>query len=418
MKVQRLALLGGAPVTLPLPHPPWPPVDDTTAERLTTVYRSRKWSFNGPFEQAFTHDFATAHDAAYGIFMQNGTVTLQCALAAYDIGPGDEVIVPALTWLATAMAVVYRGATPVFVDVEPTTLCLNPARVAAAITPRTRAIIPVHLYGSMAELNTILAIAQHHNLVVIEDCAHAHGGKWNGRGVGSWGHVGSFSFQQSKTMTCGEGGICLTNDAQIANRLYQFKHIGYTAKAMEGRPTEKPAVGFVCHNFRATEFQAAILQEQLPELADRIARSNANAARLTNGLAEVPGIRVQSPGCLANPQSYYALVFIFDSEPLVDIPIELLSDAIAAEGLRLNPTYGPVYRHTLFNLLPHMYHIAEETCPVAEELATKHAITLPHQWLDSDAQTIDTIVNILTKVAIQADILYALARKSRVRWAV
>jgi dTDP-4-amino-4,6-dideoxygalactose transaminase len=418
MKTQHLALLGGTPVTFSLPLPPWPPVNDHTAERLATVYRHRKWSFNGPAEQAFTQDFATAHDAAHGIFMQNGTVTLQCALAAYDIGPGDEIIVPALTWLATAMAAVYCGATPIFVDIEPTTLCLDPAKVAAAITPRTRAIIPVHLYGSMAELNAILAIAQRHNLVVIEDCAHAHGGKWSGRGVGSWGHVGSFSFQQSKTMTCGEGGICLTNDNWIAKRIHQFKHIGYTATNIEGRPTAPPPEGFVCHNFRATEFQAVILQEQLPELADRIMRYNANVMQLTSGLADVPGIRVQSPGRLANPQSYYALAFIFDSEPLEHIPIEILSEAIAAEGLRLTPTYGPVYCHTLFNLPPHMYRIAEEGCPVAEDLATKHTLTLPHQWLDTDTQTIDVIVNILTKVATNADGLSAFSRKSLTHQAV
>lgn len=404
MSKQKLALMGGTPVSEPLVCPQWPPLEEATAQKLVDIYWSRKWSFNGPCEHAFAHDFATYHDAKYGVFMNNGTVTLQCALAAYGIGMGDEVIVPALTWLATAMAANYLGATPVFVDVEPDTLCLNPNKVELAITDKTRAIIPVHLYGSMANLDAILDIAQRHNLVVVEDCAHAHGGKWKDKGVGSWGDVGSFSFQQSKVMTSGEGGICITNNAETAERLFRLKHIGYTSYMKEGQAISTPPLELACHNFRATEFQALILQNQLSGLEQRIATYNRNATQLDHRLADVPGVRVQSRGKAANPQSYYAWAIIFDSEPLVRVPLKVLLEAIAAEGLHMIPTYGPVYQHVLFNLPKTKYRIAD-ICSVAEGLATKHTATMSHQWLGADEQTINIIGDILVKVAANAGIL-------------
>lgn len=194
----QLALTGGPALSeTPLKQPAWPPVDERTAEKLKELYLSRQWSFHSPAEQEFTAEFAAYHDAEYGIFMANGTVTLQCALAALGAGKGDEVIVPALTWMATAMAAYYLGATPVFVDVEPSTLCLDPGKLEEAITPRTRAAIPVHLYGSMADMERILAICKRNDVHVVEDCAHVQGGGWNGRGVGSWGKVGSFSLQHA-----------------------------------------------------------------------------------------------------------------------------------------------------------------------------------------------------------------------------
>ncbi|MCP6761193.1 MAG: DegT/DnrJ/EryC1/StrS family aminotransferase [Fischerella sp. CENA71] len=405
MSEQKLALMGGKPVSESLVCPQWPPVEEATSQKLVDIYWSRQWSFNGLYERNFAYNFATFHDVKYGVFMTNGTVTLQCALAAYGIGKGDEVIVPALTWLATAMAVSYLGAIPVFVDIEPTTLCLDPKKVKLAITDKTRAIIPVHLYGSMADLDAILDIAQHHNLVVIEDCAHTHGGRWRDRRVGSWGDVGSFSFQQSKVMASGEGGICITNNAETAERLFRLKHIGYASYMSKGQTISGSTSELTCYNFRATEFQAAILENQLLGLEQRLATYNQNAARLKSHLADVPGVRMQVQGKAANPQSYYALVLIFDEEPLVRVPLKILLKAIAAEGLHINPTYGAVYQHILFNLPKTKYRVAETLCPVAEELATKHCATIAHQWLGADEQTINIISDILIKVIVNAEAL-------------
>ncbi|HVF09342.1 MAG TPA: DegT/DnrJ/EryC1/StrS family aminotransferase [Abditibacteriaceae bacterium] len=403
---EKLALLGGAPLAGEvLSAPPWPPVSETVAKQLGEIYLSRNWSFNGAHEQAFARDFAAAHDARYGVFMANGTVTLQCALGAYGIAPGDEVIVPALTWPATAMAVLYLGATPVFVDVEPSTLCLDASAFEAAITPRTRAVIPVHLYGGMSDMEAVLAVAGRHNLIVVEDCAHGHGGKWKGRGLGSWGHAGSFSFQQSKTLACGEGGICLTDDEAIADRLYRSKHIGYADGAKQGASSSGPPSDLMCYNFRATEFQAAILRHQLLNLDDLMETYNQNAARFEAQLAAVPGLRVQSRGRLSTRQSYYAFCVVFDEDPLGDIPVATILDALRAEGLAAGTTYGTVYNHMLFTVPADKYCIAAGSCPVAEITGSQRTVVLPHQWLGADDATIEAIGAIFSKVAHNAEAL-------------
>lgn len=402
----KLALLGGQPVCAePLQCPAWPPVSERTADRLRELYLSRQWSFNSPAEQEFEQAFADYHGAKHGIFMVNGTVTLQCALGALGVGPGDEVIVPALTWMATAMAVHYVGATPVFVDIEPDTLCLDPVRTREAITSKTRAIIPVHLYGSTADLDTILALAKEHGLFVIEDCAHMQGGKWRERGVGSWGDVGSFSFQQSKTVASGEGGICLTDDDELADRLYRQKHIGYGRGIKQGEANAGPPADLMCYNFRGSAFQAIILKDQVDELAGLIDRYDRAAGVIRDRLADVPGARIQARGKQASPQGYYALVPIFDDGPTAAVPVTRIHEAIRAEGLAVGGTYGPVYRHMLYNMASDRYRIAGDSCPVAETTATDRATYLPHQWLGASDDVIEKIAEIIAKVATHADAL-------------
>ncbi|MFW5915748.1 MAG: DegT/DnrJ/EryC1/StrS family aminotransferase [Planctomycetota bacterium] len=403
---QQPALTGGQPVSEnPLEAEPWPPVSEEMADRLRELYLSREWSFHSPMEKDFAQAFADYHDTRHGIFMANGTVTLQCALEALGVGDGDEVIVPALTWMATAMAAHYVGAKPVFVDVEPSTLCLDPDALADAIGPRTRAVIPVHIFGSMADMEKILNICDREGIAVVEDCAHMQGGKWDGRGVGSWGKVGSFSFQQSKTLACGEGGICITDDDDLADRIFRLKHIGYAPDSEQGKPSGKPPADLACHNFRATAFQALILRDQLRELPDRIARYDANAQRITDSIADIPGVRVQSPGRLASPQGYYGLVLVFDQEPCSNLSRTTLQEAMKAEGLNTGGTYGPVYNHLLFNLPDDQYRIHGDRCPVAEYAATDRAIQLSHSWLGTDESTIDTVAEIIKKVVLQTDIL-------------
>jgi L-glutamine:2-deoxy-scyllo-inosose/3-amino-2,3-dideoxy-scyllo-inosose aminotransferase len=399
-----LALLGGKPIFSKPISAPWPPVDAATARDLSAIYRSRHWSFNGEREQAFAKQFAKYHGAKHGIVMANGTVTLQAALTVLGIGPGDEVIVPALTWFATAMAAHYVGAKPVFVDVEPGTLCLDPKKLDEARTPRTKAVIAVHLYGGMADLEAILAWGKKNKVEVVEDCAHMHGGVWNGRGAGSWGRVGSFSFQQSKTMAAGEGGICLTNDDELAERLFLFKHIGYSAGTAQGGARTGPPPGLVCHNFRATEFQAVILQNQLKALRGRIRTYNKNAARLEKRIKSVEGsgLRMQSRGRLADPQGYYVFAMLADGGPLARVPMPVIYKALAAEGVRAGGTYGPVYKHRLWNLDKRHYRMAEKSRPVADSVSGR-GVCLSHQLLGLDTAAIDKIGDALVKVASHAE---------------
>lgn len=406
---ESLAIYGGTAAAPNLTAPSWPPRSADTGQRLLDTYMSGNWSFAGEHELAFAQEFANYHGAKFGIFMANGSVTLQCALQAYGIGPGDEVIVPAFTWIATAMAVLEVGAIPVMVDVEASSLCLDPALVQAAITPRTRAIIPVHIYGGMADLDAILEIAGAHNLIVIEDCAHAHGGQWKGRGLGSWGHVGSFSFQQSKTMSSGEGGICITNDEEIAARLYKLKHIGYGSFNKQGQAATGPDADLLCHNFRATEFQAVILRDQLQALPERMAAYRAGAARLEELLTGVPNIRVQARGREATAQSYYRWTLIFE-DALAEVPLGDIQKALEAEGVTLGITYGPVYDHILWNAPENSYRMPAGGCAVSEDVATRRTLVLPHYWLGSDAGTIEAIGRAIAKLGYNGEVLRAAHR--------
>ncbi len=402
----KLALHGGTPVSpQQLSGIAWPPVDEETAQELVRVYKSRKWSFAGPVEQQYELDFAKAHDAKQCVFMANGTITLQGALAVNGIGAGDEVIVPALTWPATAMAALYVGATPVFVDIEADTFCLDPVKFEAAITPKTKAVIPVHIYGSMANIDVIIAIAKKHGILVIEDCAHAQGGKWNNKGVGSHGDVGSFSFQESKTMASGEGGACLTNSEEMAYRLYRFKHIGYAPKTAQGKAVGGPPADLMCHNFRATEFQAVILAGQLRNLDSLMATYNKNAAILEGMLAGVPNITVQARGKKATRQSYYAWCVRFNPADKTGISMKEIHPALAAEGMGMGGTYGVVYKHLLWNAAPSKFRIQDGACTVAENVVCPWVALMSHTMLGADEATIRKVGQALVKVATNLDAL-------------
>ncbi len=377
---------------------PWPLAYAGTAERLKSVYMTGQWSFNGPCEQEFSAKFARYCGARYGIFMVNGTVTLEAALHALGVKAGDEVIVPGNTWIATAMAPVYLGAKPVFVDVEPDTLCLDPEQVRKAITGKTRAIIPVHLFGSMADMDRFMALSRKTGIPVIEDCAHAHGGVWSGKGLGSIGHVGSFSFQQSKTLASGEGGICLTSDADLAEKLYRIKHIGYSAGQKQGQAATGPAAGLVCHNYRGLEFNAVILTEALKHLRAQTVLRDSNARYFTRLIQDVPGITVQARGRKADLQGYYNFALLIDPSALKPgLTIHEVSAALNAEGLGCGiGGYGPTYKHLLWNLPKSGYRIHSNA--VVEETCTNRNLCLMHTWLLTNKSFMRAMANAVRKV--------------------
>lgn len=261
------AVLGGEPVGR-LPDAQWPVYGGRERELLSQVLDSGEWAYDGPLEADFERRFAEVQTARYGLCVANGTVALQLALEALDVGVGDEVIVPGFTWQATAAAVLDVNAVPVLVDSEPETYCIDPSLVEAAITPRTRAIIVVHLYGSLTDMDSILDIARRHNLYVIEDCAHSHGSQWNGRGAGSLGDIGCFSFQLSKTLTAGEGGFVTTNDPSLRELLYSLRNCG-RRRAGAGDEHWRPIQS---GNYRMTEWQAAVLLGQLERFEDQARR--------------------------------------------------------------------------------------------------------------------------------------------------
>ncbi len=413
----RPALLGGKPVFAKPPPISWPPVDRRTEQDLRALYRSRAWSWNGSWEQRMCAHLCRIHTAKHAIPMVNGTVTLEAALRALGVGRGDEVIVPALTWIATALAAVCVGAKPVFVDIEPDSLCLDPAKAAEAVTPRTRAMIPVHLYGGMADMDRLLRLARKRGLKVIEDCAHAHGGLWAGRGLGSLGDFGSFSFQQSKTVSGGEGGAVITNDARLAQRAFRYKHIGYEFGASQGKASGGLPEDLLCRNYRGTEFSALVIARQLEGLAALTRRRNAAADFFIRELERIPGVKIQARGRRATRgrQSYYAFVVILDLREWAGADLGRVLRALRMENVPIGRTYNSVYRHLLWNRPPSAYRIhggyrdaKGPGCKVSEEVGWARSLCFPHGILDLPHSDLTRLAEALAKVQRRADRLSAL----------
>ena len=253
-------------------------------EYVAEAIRSSWISSTGGFIDRFEDSFASFCGCSHGITTTNGTTALHVALAACDIGPGDEVILPSFTMVSTALAVVYTGATPVLVDSEADTFNIDPARIEEKVTSRTKAILPVHMYGHPCEMDSILAIAKDRGLYVIEDAAEAHGAEINGRRIGGVGHVGCFSFYANKIVTTGEGGMVVTNDDQIADRVRRLKNLSHSPE----RRFLHTEVGF---NYRMTNVQAAIGVAQMERIDELIEMRRNNAALYNAHLANVPGIQ-------------------------------------------------------------------------------------------------------------------------------
>ena len=315
----ELAINGGQPLRN-TPFSSWPVFDDCERDAVKAVMESGRWGHTmSPDDRAteFEKQFAQYHGVKYGISVANGSVALEAALRTAGIGFGDEVITPPTTWVATNLAPVMVGADPVFVDIDPETYCIDPDKIEPAITPKTKAIVVVHLGGYLCDMDRIMAIAERHNLIVIEDCAQAHGSTYKGKLVGSIGHFGCFSFEASKLMTAGEGGIVITNDDAWAEYLYCYTHAGFTY-ANEGWGYSKGQIAG--WNLRMAEFQAAILLCQLNRLAQQKTKRMENAEYLSGKLSEIDGIEPlkQTPG-----QSFYSYLFKQDMNTIVDVVLKI-----------------------------------------------------------------------------------------------
>ena len=279
----KLAIDGGTP-TRTAPFPAWPIYDEREERNLLEVLRSGQWGIGGAKVAQFAQRFAEFQGACFGVCVPNGTLALQMALNALGVGPGDEVITTPYTFIATASAAIQQGATPVFVDIDLETYNLDPARIEAAITPRTKAIVPVHLAGRPADMDAIMAVAQRHGLRVLEDACQAWGAAWRGRKVGAIGDLGTFSFQSSKNVSAGEGGIVITNDAALGELCWSLHNVGRVRK---GAWYQHEIIG---GNLRMSEWQAAVLLAQLERLPEHAARRDANALYLAEALSAVTGI--------------------------------------------------------------------------------------------------------------------------------
>jgi L-glutamine:scyllo-inosose aminotransferase/L-glutamine:2-deoxy-scyllo-inosose/3-amino-2,3-dideoxy-scyllo-inosose aminotransferase len=326
---------------------------------VLSVLRGNRWAISGfgtgspPYETQFARAFADYNGAAHCVPTANGTSALMCSLQALGVGAGDEVIVPGLTWVACATSVVAINATPVLVDIDKDSLCLNPEAARRAITPRTRAIMVVHLYSGIADLDSLLALSRDTGVPLLEDCAQSHGALWRGHRVGTLGKVGTFSMQQGKVLTAGEGGACITDDAEIADAIYRLRSDGRRptpTMPQVGRMEMEDAPGVLGQNFCLSEVQSAILLAQLGEL-DRENETRAeNSALLRQRLADVEGLSFQQSAPGTERATIYHLPVRIDRSKFNDAPIARISEALSAElGMWIHQPYAPLSRNALYD---------------------------------------------------------------------
>ena len=388
MKKEDLALYGG-PKTIDKNFP-WPIFDENEVNAVAEIVKSGVWAnpnCDGLVAE-FEKEFAEYCGAKYAITCVNGSVALRLALIACGVRPGDEVIIPPYTFIATASIVAEANCVPVFVDIDPNTYNLDPVAVEKAITPRTKAIIPVHFAGQACDMDAIMAIAKKYNLKVIEDTAHAHGGEYKGKKLGSIGDAGCFSFQSSKNLTSGEGGIVITNDEQIANMVDSLRNVG---RVKGGQWYEHHYLG--C-NYRMTQLQTVILQHQLKRLEEQTQIRNENGIYLNSLLENIPGITPLTRGHGETLHTYHLFIFKYDKAHFNDLSKNEFAKMLAAEGVPSFMGYPePLYKQSVFQKKNFMcYYIPEDMdyskvhCPVTEKACYVEAVwILQHAMLGTKA---------------------------------
>jgi len=409
---EPLALTGGTPaVTAPLPK--WPFADETDEQSMVEVVRSGQWSWMGKYEQRFCREFSEFVGTRHCLCLSNGTVTLQCALQAVGVEPGHEVIVPALTWVATAQAAMDIGADVVLVDIDPETFCIDPAAVRKAITRRTKAVIPVHLYGCMCDMDAIRAIAEENSLKVIEDVAHQHGSRWRDVSAGALGDAASFSFQMSKVLTSGEGGAITCDDLETYETAFALKQVGWIPTDVANDPFMQAGArpgNRYGHNYRITEMQACLLCGGLSRLPEQTQKREENAAYLSERLRGMGGpVRAAKRDPRVTRQAYYCLTLHVDPAQLNGVTRDQYMKALRAEKVPVGLTYEPVYRSGLLNLydrtspipyrdLDRTQNYRELRLPNTERAVTETGMVMSHVALLGARTLIDQILDAIHKV--------------------
>lgn len=392
-----LALHGGAPVRGPEKKwPSWPVFDDTERRALNEVLESGNWFF-GERVKRFEEQFAAFQDAKHGISCNSGTTALEIALQAAGVGHGHEVIVPPFTFVATASAVLRVGARPVFVDLDES-WCLDPGRIEEALTPRTWAIVPVHFGGRVCDMDRFNEIAVRHHLPIIEDACHSWGAKYKGHGTGGLGVCGVFSFQMSKNITAGEGGIILSNDDVMAEKCRSLSNCG-RENGMPWYHHINPGT-----NVRLTEFQAAILSAQLTRLEEQTLLRERNGALLYAELGDIEGLTLQPSSNRITRRAFHLLCLRIEPEAF-GCTREKFVAAANAEGLPVSGGYPlPLYEQPLFRNMTD-YDYSKCHCPVAEDLCRVSGMWLAHQYLLGSEEDMRDIVRIVRKIKDQARML-------------
>ena len=417
----KLALNGGSAVRTK-PFPVWPRGGAEESNWLNKVLDSDRWfaGLQGDDPEAigsiFGDRFGKLHGANYALPVSNGSVAIEIALRALDIRPGDEVIVPPYTFISTATSVLMVGAVPVFADIDPHSYCLDPEDVRRHIGAKTKAILTVHLAGHMADMPAFVKLAREKKIALIEDCAQAIDSGLEDKKAGTWGDAGTFSFQSNKTLTCGEGGLVMTNDLDVAEKVVALRAFGRFRNKAAVRSSDLTCQQ-VSSNYRLSEFQSAVLLGQLEKFPEQDDLRQANAARLTEGIRSIPGLEHVHLQSTQMKHGYYYYLLRYDTEKFGGLNPEELCQALNAEGIPILPgDRKPLYRHPVFEpynlagwlwpqVLDHYKQVVDlenPQCPEAEK-ACACTLVLRHQVLLGSENDMDDIIEAIGKVSDNID---------------
>lgn len=423
-----LAIFGGEP-TRKKEWPKWPKVTASIQEQLIQALHSGRWAISGPYlgnecyERKFSKAYANYMQAKFCIPTTSGTNALRLALLALGIGAGDEVLVPGITWVACASVVVSTGAVPILVDIEPSTLTMSLNLARRAITAKTKAIMLVHLYGSVGNLDGFIDLSQETGIPIIEDCAQAHGTEWNGEKVGTFGKIGCFSMQQSKLLTSGEGGAAITNDSRLASLMEQLRSDGrlFNSNPQKGL-LELVEVGEVQgSNMCMSEFQAAVLLGGLETLENEN-RKRADNAGFLKELLKKNGFQPFEFDERVTFPTYYNFLIKCNLSEFENCAIDALSRAISKElKANINPIYKPLNKHPLYCPTKQTSVLSEEIkgllnptrflLPNADDARASY-LTLHHSLLLDDEEGMKDIVDALNKIRDNKESLSKLSQEA------
>ncbi|MEW6356168.1 MAG: DegT/DnrJ/EryC1/StrS family aminotransferase [Planctomycetota bacterium] len=406
----KLAINGGPKAAEALNVPAWPMVTKRDEEAVLEAVRSGKWCriYPGSRVEKFEKAYAEFHDAKHAIAVSNGTVAIELALLTAGVRPGDHVMVPAVTFIASASAIVRVGAAPIFVDSDPDTAQINPKAVKAAITPRTKAIVGVHYGGYPIDFDAILPICEKRGIALIEDCAHAQGTEWKERKVGAIGRLGSFSFQASKALSGGEGGVVLTDDAELAEKARLLHNIGRVV----GKPGYEHYVN--ASNYRMSELHGALLLSQLERLPEQTNHKHEQGEFLARELAKIGGVDPMKRDKRITRRGYYFFILKYDARQFKELPRNKFIAALNAEGVPCHAAYMmPLYKQPAFvtdNVRPFLSKDCEPlpefeklNLPVAEKFCAEQQVTIPHPVLLADRRGIQSVIDAVAKIKENVD---------------
>ena len=374
-----IAIFGGEPLRAK-PFPEWPRSTDIILDKISSTLQNDTWGVGSNVINEFNSRFAELQNSKYSISVHSGTSALWVALKAAGVKAGDEVIIPAYTFIATATAVILANAVPVFADIDLNSGNIDPAKVGLLITKRTKAIIPVHIAGNPADMRALTNISEEHEIPIIEDAAQAHGAEYNGTKVGAIGLGGIFSFQTSKNMTAGEGGAIVTNDPEFFDACFSYHNCG---RVRNGKWYEHHRLG---SNLRMSALNAAVLIPQLDTLATDMVIRDRNRKMLDASLSEIPGINPMA-SIDGSRSANHLYMCRYDASEFNGISRETFFKVMQAEGIYTYKGYSPLYQEPLFITDPDEYpwlkgrDYQDLELPNTERFANQEAVWLKQTYL-------------------------------------